>query len=44
MSDNNVFNTSTVNSVTAGIIQGSIGSEKTVENVIVKYSSDFNLN
>src|SRR6266516_2103428 len=43
MSDNNVFNTSTVNSATAGIIQGSTGSEKTVENVTVKYSSDSDL-
>ncbi len=43
MSDNNVFNTSTVNSATAGIIQGSTGSEETIKNVTVKYSSDSDL-
>src|SRR6266516_4718521 len=43
MSDNNVFNTSTVNSATAGIIQCSTGSEETIKNVTIKCSSDSDL-
>src|SRR6266516_6105561 len=43
MSDNNVFNTSTIDFATAGIIQGSTGSEETIKNVTVKCSSDSDL-